>query len=101
MPRVHTSLGVAGAGDDRVKGQACCGANQVFQLLCRTYTGDLDQNPIFPLALDGRLAGACLIHTAAHNFHRLLHGAIIGCDLLRLRKRDDQHIALAARLKAG
>jgi hypothetical protein len=56
--------------------------------------GHLDQDAVGALALDGRLAGAGLVHPAADDLERLLHGAVVGGGAFGGRQRDHDLVAV-------
>mmetsp|Transcript_22933 Transcript_22933/g.38564 ORF Transcript_22933/g.38564 Transcript_22933/m.38564 type:complete len:781 (+) Transcript_22933:3585-5927(+) len=86
------------AADNGVKGQLGCGPDDLFQLRSRPNTRHLDQDALCALALNGWLAGAHFVNAAAHNLQRLLHGALVAGQPLRIAQRHDDHIAIGADL---
>ncbi len=65
-----------------------------LQFVRRTDSRHLNQDAVFALALDRGFTGSRFVDTAADDFQRLLHRALIGRLLFRGSELDDDVIAL-------
>ena len=91
--------GISVSTDHRLEGQKRRGADDLLELRGRADAGNLDQDALRALSLDGRLAGAHLVDAAADDLEGLAHRAVVGGALLRLRERHHDLVALAAHLQ--